>query len=463
MGTAPEYANIDYTEKFSNEYNAIFKNLPETQDYFVGNGRDGPNTVFAGVILKPWHERKRSQMQLNPIIQKSVGNIAGLNTVVFPLPALPVGDNSLPLQFVVMSTGDYKSLYEAAEKIKQIAIKSGLFLFIDNTLKYNKPELEIDINRSKAAQLGISMQDIGNALAAAMGGNYINLFGIEGQSYQVIPQVLRYFRLNPKEIGLNYITTASGTLVPLSTIVSFAQTVQPNSLTQFQQQNAAKLQGLMLPGKTLGEGIKFLQKQADKILSPGMSYDYAGQSRQFIQEGSALIYSFFFAIIVIFLVLAAQFESFRDPLIILISVPMSICGALIPLYLGLATINIYTQIGLITLIGLISKHGILMVDFANKLQINSGLDKREAIEQAAAIRLRPILMTTAAMIVGVVPLLFASGAGAISRFNIGLVIAFGMAIGTMFTLFVVPTMYTFFAIDHTKQVLTDEEELRSLD
>lgn len=463
MGTAPEYANIDYTEKFSNQYNDIFKSLPEAQDYFVGVGRDGPNTVFAGVILKPWNERHRTQMQLNPIVQKDVRNIAGLNSVVFPLPALPVGDNSLPLQFVVMSTGDYKSLYEVAEKIKNIAQKSGLFMFIDNALKYNKPELEININRSKAAQLGINMQDIGNALAAAMGGNYINFFGLEGQSYQVIPQVLRDFRLNPKEIGLNYIATASGATVPLSTVISFTQTVQPNSLSQFQQLNAAKLQGLMLPGKTLGEGLKFLQEEADKLIAPGMSYDYAGQSRQFIQEGSALVYSFFFAIIVIFLVLAAQFESFRDPFIVLVSVPMSICGALIPLYLGLATMNIYTQIGLITLIGLISKHGILMVDFANKLQINAGLKKRDAIEQAAAIRLRPILMTTAAMIVGVVPLIFAVGAGAVSRFDIGLVIASGMAIGTVFTLFVVPTMYTFFAIDHSKDVLTEEKELRSLD
>jgi multidrug efflux pump len=231
------------------------------------------------------------------------------------------------------------------------------------------------------------------------------------------------------------------------------QIIQPNALTQFQQLNSATLQGVMIPGHSMAEGLKFLQQEAEKILPKDMSYDFAGQSRQFIQEGTALLITFFFALIVIFLVLSAQFESFRDPFIILISVPMSICGALIPLYLGLATINIYTQVGLITLIGLISKHGILMTDFANKLQINEGLDRREAIEKAASIRLRPILMTTAAMIVGVVPLILATGAGAKSRFDIGIVIAIGMLIGTLFTLFVVPTMYSLIAKDHSKVVV----------
>lgn len=443
--TGPESANIDYMEKFTGQFDKIFASFPETQDYFVVNGAQSVNSAFGGAILKPWDERKRTQQELNPILQQQVTNVAGLNTVVFPLPSLPSGDTELPIQFVLTTTSDYEKLYAVSQQLLDVAQKSGMFMFIDNTLKFTKPELEVNINRSKAAQLGITMQDIGNALATAMGGNYINLFSAEGQSYQVIPQLLRSFRLNPEQLNNNYVTTATGEVVPLSTVITLTPNVIPNSLTQFQQLNSATLQGLTTPGKTLGEGLAFLQQQADKILPQGVSYDYGGQSRQFVKESGALVYTFFFAIIVIFLVLAAQFESFRDPLIILISVPMSICGALIFLYLGAATMNIYTQVGLITLIGLISKHGILMVDFANKLQEHEGLSIRDAIEKAASIRLRPILMTTAAMVVGVIPLILATGAGARSRFDIGLVVATGMTIGTMFTLFVVPTMYTFLA------------------
>ncbi len=303
------------------------------------------------------------------------------------------------------------------------------------------------------------MQDIGNALATNLGGNYINLFSMEGQSYQVIPQALRSMRLNPDLIAQIYVRTANGSMIPLSTVVNITQTVKPNSLNEFQQLNAATISGMLMPGKSIGEGLGFLTKEAQKVLPKGFTYDYAGQSRQYIQEGSSLMVTFFFAIVVIFLVLAAQFESFRDPIIILISVPMSICGALIPLNLGAATINIYTQVGLITLIGLITKHGILMVEFANQLQIHEKLSVREAIEKAAAIRLRPILMTTAAMVLGVLPLVMASGAGAKSRFDIGLVIATGMLVGTCFTLFVVPTMYTFFAKDHSKVIEDDASVL----
>lgn len=445
ISTAPAYANIDYVEKYTSQFFKIYESFPETEDYFIINAASG--SIFSGAILKPWNQRKRTQSQINPLLQNKMQEVAGLQTVVFPLPALPVSGNSLPIQFVINSTGDFPGLYDVSEQLKAAAMKSGLFMFVDNSLKYNQPQLDVEVNRSKAAQLGINMQDIANALAVAMGGNYINFFSVQGQSYKVIPQVLRDYRLNPYNIGDNYIKTASGDSIPLSTIITIKQSVQPNTRSQFQQLNAALLSGLMMPGHTIGEGLDFLKKQAEEKLPQGMSYDYAGQSRQFIQEGSVLIYTFFFAIIIIYLVLAAQFESLRDPFIVLISVPMSICGALIPLYLGLATINIYTQIGLITLIGLISKHGILMTDFANKLQEHEGLTIKEAIEKAASIRLRPILMTTAAMVVGVVPLIFAFGAGAKSRFDIGLVIATGMMIGTLFTLFVVPTMYTFFAVD----------------
>ncbi len=447
QATAPEYANLDYVSRFTDQFNTIFKSFPEAEGYFVVNGASTVNTAIAGIILKPWSERKQSQQQLNPALQEKVGNVAGLQTFVFPLPSLPVGGGGPAIQFIINSTSSYELIYQVSQKILEAARKSGLFIFVDNSLKFDKPELEVDINRNIAGQLGVTMQDIGNALSTSLGGGNINLFSMQGQSYQVIPQVLRELRLNPDQIAQIYVKTASGDMVPLSTMVTIHSTAKPNLLTEFQQLNSTTIQGVMMPGKTVAEGLNFLKEQADKYMPRGMSIDYGGESRQYTHEGSALIYTFFLSIIVIFLVLAAQFESFRDPLIILVSVPMSICGALIPLNLGAASINIYTEVGLITLIGLISKHGILMVDFANHLQEKEGLDVRSAIEKAAAIRLRPILMTTGAMILGVLPLILAVGAGAVSRFNIGLVIGAGMLIGTGFTLFVVPTMYTFIAKD----------------
>lgn len=445
QSTAPEYANLDYVTAYTNQLGKIFSNFPETQGYFIINGANGVNTAIGGIILKPWNERNVSQQKLNPKVQQQVRDVAGLMTVVFPLPSLPIGGSGLPIQFVINSTVDYSVLYQVSEDILREAKKSGLFLYVDNSLRFDKSELQINIDRNIAGQLGISMQDIGTALATSLGGNNVTLFSMEGQSYDVIPQVLRRLRLNPEQIANIYVKTQSGNLIPLSTIVHITSQVKPNSLSEFQQLNSATLSAIVVPGKTMSDAIEFFRAQAKKYLPKGMGFDFAGQTRQFLQEGSKLTYTFFFAIIIIYLVLAAQFESFRDPLIILISVPMSICGALIFLNLGFATINIYTQIGLITLIGLITKHGILMVQFANQLQEEQGLGLRESIEQAAAVRLRPILMTTAAMILGVIPLILASGAGSVSRFDIGLVIATGMLIGTMFTLFVVPTMYTFLA------------------
>lgn len=446
---APEYANIDYVQSFSNQFAQYFKELPSMANYFVINGFGTVNTVFSAMIMKPWNDRKQSQKQAQKILQPALNKVAGLQTVVFPLASLPGGGNGLPIQFVITSIASFKDIYPIAVKIADRAIKSGMFLFVDSELKYNKPQLSINIDRNKAGDLGINMQDLGSILAYSLGGNYINRFAMFGRSYKVIPQLSRMFRLNPDDLNQIHIDTASGQLVPLSSIVSMKLTTQPNLLSHFQQLNSATIDAVLMPTRTMGDAINFFENTAKKVLPHGMSYDWAGQSRQFMEEGTALIYTFFLAIIIIYLVLAAQFESFRDPLVILISVPMSICGALIFLNIGLATINIYTQIGLITLIGLISKHGILMVEFANKLQEKEGLSVRKAIEKAAAIRLRPILMTTAAMVLGVVPLLMANGAGAASRFNIGLIIATGMLIGTMFTLFIVPTMYCLIAKKHT--------------
>lgn len=443
QATSPAYANIDYISKFTQPLNTVFKSFPETAHYFIVNDRSSPSS-FAGMMLKPWSERSISQDKILPELQRKIDQLAGIQAAAFPLPPLPVSGNTLPIQFVIATTSDYAKLYEQSQKILNEAQKSGLFLFVENTLRFDNPQLNINIDSDKAGAMGLSRSAVGSALSNALGENYINYFDVEGRSYQVIPQVQRRFRLDPQQLMNIYIQTADGKPIPLSTVASIENSVQPGNLTRFQQLNSAVIQGIMIPGKTVGDGLHYLQK-ITKSLPSDYRIDYGSQSRQFIQEGSSLVFTFFFAIIIIFLVLAAQFESFRDPLIILVTVPMSICGALIFLNLGFATINIYTQVGLVTLIGLISKHGILMVDFANHLRDQENLDARAAIERAAAIRLRPILMTTGAMVMGLVPLLMATGAGAKSRFDIGLVIVTGMLIGTFFTLFVLPTIYTFVA------------------
>ena len=273
-----------------------------------------------------------------------------------------------------------------------------------------------------------------------------------GRSYQVIPQAPREFRLTPDWLTRYQVRAANGEFVPLSAVATVSEEVQPNGLTSFQQLNSATLSGVPFPGRTLGETLDFLKVKSQEIFPEGYSYDFQGDSRQFEQEGNALVVVFLFALVVIYLVLAAQYESFRDPFIILVALPTAMFGAMLPLniggFFGVASINIYSQIGLVTLIGLISKHGILMVDFANRLQEREGLSRRAAIEEAASVRLRPILMTTAAMVVGMAPLITATGAGAASRFQIGLTIFSGMTIGTLFTLFVTPMVYTFLARDH---------------
>ena len=367
---------------------------------------------------------------------------------MFERPPLPGAGGVLPVEFLIGTTQEPRQLYEVHQRMMQAARESGLFLFVSTDLYYDSPKDKVVIDREKAAALGITMRQLGADLATMLGGNFVNRFSIQGRSYKVIPQVERAERYNPDQLENYYTRAANGELVPLSSLVKLERDVEPRLLKRFQQLNSAGILGAPVPGVTVGQALKFLQDKADEILPPEYSVDYKGQSRQFIQEGNTLVTTFFFAIIIIFLVLAAQFESFRDPLIILITVPMSVAGALVFLTLGLTTINIYTQVGLITLIGLIAKHGILIVEFANQLQREEGKSKREAIEMASGLRLRPILMTTASTVFGVVPLIIATGAGAEARFSIGLVIAAGMSIGTLFTLFVVPAMYMLLGEEH---------------
>ncbi len=400
------------------------------------------------MILKPWNERKTSSLALQPQVQAKLSSVTGEQIFLFSLPPLPGSTGGLPVQMVISSPGDFPTIFTVMEKIKAAARKSGLFIVTDSDLAFNNPAIRIKIDRSKANDLGITMADIGQTLATMVGGNYVNRFDLEGRSYEVIPQVPRSDRLTPEDLGQYYLQTASGQAVPLSTVVTISTATDPNALTHYNQLNAATFSAVPLPSVTMGQAVAFLQQQAKEQLPAGFQHAFLSESRQYVTEGNQLTITFAFALVVIYLVLAAQFESIRDPLVILVSVPMSICGALLPLFFGLATLNIYTQIGLVTLIGLISKHGILMVSFANELQLSENLDRRAAIQRAARVRLRPILMTTAAMVMGLVPLLVASGAGAASRFSIGLVIVAGMSIGTLFTLFVLPVVYTYIGADH---------------
>jgi len=443
---APSGANINYLDRYNPVISKIASGVKQSNSQFLVDGFGSDNILFGGIVLKPWSERNKTQMQIVPEIQAQVAKIPGMMVNAGQLPTLPGVGFGLPVQFVLKSTASYKTIYLVMQELVKRAKASGLFIFASSDLRFDQPQINIHINRAKAGDLGITMQQIATALNVMVAENNVNYYSQDGYSYKVIPEVPDHLRDHIQQLGDIHIATASGKLIPLNSIASFTWTNQPSALVQIQQLNSDSLQGMLRPGVSLGQALQFLQKTANQIMPQGMTVDYTGQSRQLMQESSAMLYIFLLSLIVIFLVLAAQFESFRDPFVILISVPMSICGALIPVYLGVTTLNLYTQIGLITLIGLISKHGILMVEFANKLQ-EQGKSIHDAIIEAAAVRLRPILMTTFAMIFGVVPLIMSVGAGAVSRHDLGLVIAMGMAIGTCFTLFVVPTMYTFIARD----------------
>ncbi|MCJ8168971.1 multidrug efflux RND transporter permease subunit [Atopomonas sediminilitoris] len=443
MASAPQTANLDYLTQYTNQFTEVFKQFPEYYSAFQVNGTNGVQTAFGGMLLKPWNERSRTQQEILPLVQAELNKIPGIKIFTFNRPSLPGSGEGLPVQFIINTPSDYESLLQVTQRIKERAAATGKFAFLDVDLAFDKPEIVVEVDREKAAQMGVAMQDIGSTLSTLLGEGEINRFTVDGRSYKVIAQVEQAYRDNGGWLNNYYVKSASGQMLPLATVISVSERARPTQLTQFQQLNSAMIQGV--PMVSMGEALQTLQQIADEEAPQGFTYDVAGQSRQYSQEGSALYMTFALALAIIYLVLAAQFESFRDPLVVLITVPLSICGALIPIFLGYATLNIYTQVGLVTLIGLISKHGILIVEFANQLRDEQGLSLRDAVEQAAAIRLRPVLMTTAAMVLGVLPLILAEGAGAASRANIGLVIATGMTVGTAFTLFVLPALYTYLA------------------
>ena len=446
----PRYANLEYMEEYGKAVRQVSGSVPDVRDYFQVIGNGALNIGFGGIILKDWGDRSRGALQLQGILQGGLSSLPHGRGFAFVMPALPGGGGGLPVQMAIRSAGSFQQVYEVMEGFKGAAMKSGKFAVVDSDLAFDNPTVHVDIDRAKANDLGIRMDDIATTLSVLLGENYVNRFNLQGRSYDVIPQVRQQDRLTPQSLGQYQLRTGDNGLLPLSTVVNITTASEPSSLTQFNQLNTATFSAAPLPGVTMGDAVDWLRENADRMLPNGFTYDWLGQSRQFVQEGNELTLAFGLGLLVIYLVLAAQFESFRDPLVILITVPLSVFGALLPIFLGFTTINIYTQIGLLTLVGLISKHGILMVEFANRQQREEGLSKRDAIERAAVVRLRPILMTTAAMVAGLIPLVVSGGAGATARFAIGIVIVMGMLIGTLFTLFVLPAIYTVLARDHSR-------------
>ena len=462
---APSNISPDQKSIFGHAAEQAFLSVPEVDLTFqillppsqgAALGADG----FSGMVLKPWKQRHRTVGQILPEVQGKLSQIPGLQVFATTPSALPGGSN-FPVEFIIASTAEPKQLLEFAQKIQQRAAKSGMFFFpplID--LKIDQPQAEIVIDRDKTATLGLNLTQVGGDLAAALGGNYVNRFNIDGRSYKVIPQIKRAERLNPEQLKDIYVSGPNGQLVPLSTVATIRNETVPRSLNRFQQLNAVKLSGVT--SRTLDEALKSLEDAAHEILPPGYSIDYTGESRQLRQEGNKFLPALLMAIVLIFLALAVQFNSFRDPLVILLgSVPLAMFGALIFTVLKMpnpnipywtsgwtTTMNIYAQVGLVTLVGLVAKNGILIVEFANKLQ-ESGMAKLEAVHEAAMTRLRPILMTSVATVAGHFPLTLVTGAGAAARNSIGLVLVGGMTIGTIFTLFVVPSLYILMARDHT--------------
>ena len=455
-------ATSDQMQTYAQQVFDVAHGLPEYKQMFQITGVPTVNSGIGGVLLKDWGDRDRSAAQVMGELQNKWNKIAGVHVAAFQFPALP-GSSGFPVQFVITTTEPFENLNAVAQQVMAKAQASHKFYYIDQDLKLDAPQATVEVDREKVAALGMTQQDVGQALGAALGGGYVNYFSIAGRSYKVIPQVQQVDRLNPSNVLDFYIKTPSAGLISASTIASLKYTVQPEAINRFQQLNSVTIGGIGAGSQ--GESLKFLSDTLKEVAPAGYNIDYAGESRIFAKESGGFVVTLAFAVIIVFLALAAQFESFRDPVVILVSVPLALFGAVIFIFLGFTTINIYTQVGLVTLMGLISKHGILIVEVANNEQ-KKGLSKLDAIIAATGIRLRPILMTTAAMVFGVIPLVIASGAGAAGRQAMGLVIFTGMSIGTLFTLFVVPAFYLLIGSNHEKTVDEDaalDDEARKLD
>jgi multidrug efflux pump len=453
QASGPPNSTVNQMQTYADQIYAIAAAEPEYEQAFQITS---PTSSFGGILLKDWTERSRNATKFQQDMQQKWNSIAGVRVAAFQFPALP-GAQGLPVQVVINTTESYEQLNEVSQAVLDKARRSGNFFFVDSDLKIDKPQDVLVIDREKVAALGMTQQQVGSALSAALGGGYVNYFSVAGRSYKVIPQVKQVDRLNPDQILDYYIRTPSGAMIQARTIASIKQRVVPQSINHFQQLNSATISGVSTPFISQADVLEFMRQALKEVAPNGYAMDYAGPSRQFMAESGGFLVTMFFAILIVFLVLAAQFESFRDPIVILVSVPLALFGALIFINLGFTTLNVYTQVGLVTLMGLISKHGILIVEFANELQ-EAGRSKLDAIVEASSVRLRPILMTTAAMVLGVVPLVIASGAGAAGRQSMGLVIFTGLSIGTLFTLFVVPAMYLFIGADHHQKKFKQREQ-----
>ncbi|AMY71448.1 efflux RND transporter permease subunit [Frigidibacter mobilis] len=439
----PRYATKEYTALYTDQISGLTSGIPEVKTEFSIAGFGGQsNTGIYIWVLDDWADRERSQAEVQAEIQGKLDGVAGIQGFVFAPPTLPGTGGGLPISMVIQSIHTPERVVEVAEEIKNKAQASGKFIVVQNSLAFDAPQVTVTIDRERAASLNVPISEIGSTLGLLVGGGAISQFDRDSNSYDIITQVPRKYRENPASLGQFFVRAADGAMVPLSSVVTISTGVTAASIEQFNQLNSATITALPLPGVSTGEGLQEVVAAAQELLPDGFFIDYSGQSRLEVSQGNTIVIAFAAALVVIYLVLAAQFESFRDPFIILMSVPLSIFGAILPLNLGLGTLNIYTQVGLITLIGLITKHGILLVEFANQQREEHGLTRRQAIIAAAKVRLRPILMTTAAMALAVVPLMMADGAGAAARQAMGIVIFSGLIMGTMFTLFVVPMFYT---------------------
>jgi multidrug efflux pump len=447
-------STIDQTKLFSQQVYEVYRSFPESAGVFQ---LTFPTGGLSGMVTKPWSERSKTTEQLLMESMGPLSQIPGIRAFPTTPPPLP-GGGDFPVDLVIASPAEPRQLGEIAGRLVEKAFASGLFMFADADLKFDQPQTEVVFDRDKLRSQGVDLSQAGRDLSALLGGDYVNRFSIQGRSYKVIPQVKRTERLTSDQLAQMYITGSDDELVPLSTFASLRTTAEPRELKKFQQLNAVRIQGVIPPPVPLDQALTFLEDEARAMLPQGFSIDYAGESRQLRTEGSKFLATFLLSGILFYLVLAAQFESFRDPFIILAgSVPLAISGALLFSFLDLTTLNIYSQVGLITLVGLVSKNGILIVEFANHLQ-ESGMDKLSAVIEAAGTRLRPILMTTAATVVGHFPLVIATGPGAGARNSIGIMLVSGMIIGTVFTLFVVPSIYMLVAKTRAAETVSPTEQ-----
>ena len=468
IGSAPSNVNVDYVQAAMAPYQKMLTDTDEVQFAMSISGVPSTNQSLNVVTLKDWKDRSRSQAKVLEELNNKAKAIPEVSVSGFAFPEIETGEQGPPIGFVISTSKGYEDLANVAGKFLEAMQKSGKFVYSSLDLKFDTAQMHIKIDREKAGTYGITMKQISATLGSFLSAATVERVDIDGRAYKIISQVKREDRLSPQSWDNYYVSAANGTSVPLSSLVSMTLEPQPSSLPRFSQLNSAVISAVPMPGSSIGDAIQWLKDSSKELLPQGYNYDFKGEARQLVQEGNALAVTFVLAVVIIFLVLAIQFESIRDPMVIMISVPLAISGALLALnafgFVGKAgaTLNIYSQVGLITLVGLITKHGILMCEVAKEEQLNHGKNRIEAITEAAKVRLRPILMTTAAMIAGLVPLLYATGAGAVSRFSMGIVIVSGLAVGTLFTLFVLPVIYSYVASEH-KPLLEFDENVKPIE